>query len=100
MKISRRSLLASVAATGAAALTSGAPRSVRAAAIQMHPKLGDVEANLERAERLIREAIGRRAEWIVLPEFFTSGLAYDLATLPNAPRPLDGAPTQMLRRLA
>src|SRR6185369_9962419 len=46
------------------------------------------------------EAIGQRAEWIVLPEFFTSGLAYDPVNLPNAPRPLDGAPMQMLKRLA
>ena len=100
MRISRRSLLSAAAATGVAAIGLAAQRPVRAAAIQLHPKLGDVSANLERAERLIREAIRQRAEWIVLPEFFTSGLAYDVTTLPNAPRHLDGAPAQMLKRLA
>jgi predicted amidohydrolase len=100
MKISRRSLLAGVAATGAAAIARAAGRLVRVAAIQIHPALADVSGNLERAERLIREAISQRAEWIVLPEFFTSGLAFDPVNLPNAPRPLDGAPMQMLKRLA
>jgi predicted amidohydrolase len=100
MKISRRSLLVGVAAAGAAAVARAAQKPVRVAAIQIHPKLADVSANLERAEQLIREAIGQRAEWIVLPEFFTSGLAFDPVNLPNAPRPLDGAPMQMLKRLA
>jgi predicted amidohydrolase len=100
MTISRRSLLVGVAATGVATIARAAHRPVRAAAIQLHPTLADVSANLERAERLIRDAIGQRAEWIVLPEFFTSGLAFDPVNLPNAPRPLDGAPMQMLKRLA
>jgi predicted amidohydrolase len=73
---------------------------LRVAAVQIHPVLADVSANLERAEQLIREAIRQRAEWIALPEFFTSGLAFDPVNLPNAPRPLDGAPMQMLKRLA
>jgi predicted amidohydrolase len=100
MNISRRSLLAGVAATGAAAIARAAQKPVRVAAIQIHPKLADVSANLERAEQLILEAVRQRAEWIVLPEFFTSGLAYDPVNLPNAPRPLDGEPLQMLKRLA
>ena len=100
MKISRRSLLAGVAATSVGAIARAATKSVRVAAIQIHPKLADVNGNLERAERLIREALSHRAEWIVLPEFFTSGLAYDGVNLPNAPRPLDGAPMQLLKRLA
>jgi len=100
MKISRRSLLVGVATTGAAAIARAAQKPVRVAAIQIHPKLADVSANLERSEQLIREALKQRAEWIVLPEFFTSGLAYDPVNLPNAPRPLDGAPVQMLKRLA
>ena len=91
MKISRRSFFVGVAATGAAAVVRAAQRPVRVAAIQIHPKLADVSANLERAEQLIREAIGQRAEWIVLPEFFTSGLAFEFELLPKAPRPLDAA---------
>ena len=100
VKISRRSLLIGVTATGAAAIARAAQRPVRVAAIQIHPTLADFSGNLERAERLIREAISQGAAWIVLPEFFTSGLAFDPVNLPNAPRPLDGAPTQMLKRLA
>ena len=100
MKISRRALLAGAAATGAGVLVRAAPRSVRVAAIQLHPKLADVSANLARSEQLIQEAISQRAEWIVLPEFFTSGLAYDPVNLPNAVRPVDGAPTQLLQRMA
>ena len=99
-KISRRALITGVAATGAAVIARAAQRPVRVAAIQIHPTLADVSANLERAERLIREAIGQRAEWIALPEFFTSGLAFDPVHLPDAPRPLDGAPMQMLKKLA
>jgi predicted amidohydrolase len=100
MKISRRTLLAGLAATGATAVARAAQKPVRVAAIQIHPKLADVSANLERSEQLIREALRQRAEWVVLPEFFTSGLAFDPVNLPNAPRPLDGAPMQMLKRLA
>ena len=100
MKISRRTLLSGAAATAMTAVGLKAQRPVRGAAIQLQPKLGDVSANLERAERLIREAIAQRADWIVLPEFFTSGLAYEFELLPKAPRPLDGEPMQMLKRLA
>jgi predicted amidohydrolase len=99
-KISRRSLLAGVAAVGAGAIVRAARRPVRVAAIQLHPKLADVSANLETAERLIREALAQRAEWIVLPEFFTSGLAYESVHLPDAPQPLDGKPMTLLKRLA
>jgi predicted amidohydrolase len=99
-RISRRSLLISVAAAASAASARAAQRPVRVAAIQIHPTLADVSANLERAERLIRDAISARAKWIVLPEFFTSGLAFDPVNLPNAPRPIDGAPMQLLKRLA
>ena len=69
--ISRQSLLKGVVATGAAAIAGAAQRAVRVAAVQLHPVLGDVSGNLERAEQLIREAIRQRAEWIALPEFFT-----------------------------
>jgi predicted amidohydrolase len=100
MTISRRSLLSGAAAAAAAAVGLSAQRPVRGAAIQLHPKLGDVSANLERVERLIRVAITQRADWIVLPEFFTSGLAYEFETLPRAPRPIDGEPMQMLKKLA
>jgi predicted amidohydrolase len=69
------------------------------AAVQMHPTLGDVEANCRVAERLADEAFDRGADWVVLPEFFTSGMAFHPSLL-DAARPADGEPTQLLRRLA
>lgn len=72
------------------------PRRIRAAAIQMQPRLGDVAANLAQAEQLLDEAIRRGAEWIMLPEMFTSAAAFheDMIT---AIRPLDGAPAKLLK---
>jgi len=74
-------------------------RSIRVAALQMTPKLGDAEANLQQAEQLIRQAQQRGAEWIVLPEMFTSAAAFHPDIL-RAIRPIDGRPAQMMRRLA
>src|SRR5687768_8158711 len=65
MEISRRSLLVGVAVTGASVLARAAQNRVRVAAIQLHPKLADVSANLAQSEQMIREAIRQRAEWIV-----------------------------------
>lgn len=78
-------------------LAPSAKRKV--AAIQMTPKLGDVEANLAQAERLVREASRRGAEWIVLPEAFTSAAAFHENTI-RAIRPLNGAPATLLKDLA
>ena len=61
-KITRRTLLSGAAVTAATAVGLMAQRPVRGAAIQLQPKLGDVSGNLERAERLIREAIVQRAD--------------------------------------
>jgi len=58
-KISRRSLLLGLTAVGAGTIARATTRPVRVAAIQIHPKLADVGANLERAERLIRDASAR-----------------------------------------
>jgi predicted amidohydrolase len=69
------------------------------AAIQLEPVIGDVAANLDRSERLAGDAAAAGAEWIVLPEFFTTGVAFreDLAGVALAP---DGAATTLLRDLA
>lgn len=72
---------------------------IRAAAVQMQPVLGDVDANLARAERLIRAAFEKKAEWVILPEFFTSGMAFHPVML-DAARPVEGEPLQLLQRLA
>jgi len=72
---------------------------LRAAAIQMSPKLGDVASNLEQAEQGIREAMRKGAQWIILPEMFTTAAAFHPNML-KAIVPLDGAPLQLLKRFA
>ena len=75
------------------------PPSIRVAAVQMTAELANVDANLLKVERLTRMAFDRGARWVVLPEFFTSAIAFhpDMA---SATRELDGPPTQLLRKLA
>ena len=46
---------------------------MRAAAIQMEPVLGDVAENLRRAELLVEDAAAAGADWIIPPEFFSTG---------------------------
>jgi predicted amidohydrolase len=72
---------------------------VRAAAIQMDTVVADVAANLDACERLGDAAAADGADWILLPEFFTTGIAFreELADAALAP---DGAATDLLRDLA
>lgn len=72
---------------------------IRMAAIQMYAEFGEVDANLEQAERLVREAFAQGAEWVILPEFFTSAMGFHPKML-DAARPSDGEPYQLLLRLA
>lgn len=74
-------------------------RSIRVAAVQMTAELANVEANLLKVERLTRLAFDRGARWVVLPEFFTSGIAFhpDMA---SATREVNGSPAQVLSKLA
>ena len=69
------------------------------AAIQMTPKLGDVQSNLKQAEHLIRQAQKEGAQWIVLPEMFTSAVAFHEDMLKSI-QPADGPPLQLLKRLS
>ncbi len=73
--------------------------TIRVAAIQMKAELGEVEINLAKADRLVREAFAKQAKWVILPEFFTSAMAVHQKML-DAARPLDGKPTQLLKTLA
>jgi predicted amidohydrolase len=72
---------------------------VRAAAIQLEPVVADVDANLAACERLADAAAAAGADWIALPEFFTTGIAFreELADAALAP---DGEATDLLRSLA
>ena len=73
--------------------------NIRVAAIQMRAKVGAVASNISRAESLVREAFRRGAEWVILPEFFTSALAFAPSML-SAWLPLEGPALELLRTLA
>jgi predicted amidohydrolase len=72
---------------------------VRVAAVQLEPRIADVGANLDACERLADRAAAEGAQWIVLPEFFTTGMGFvpELAGAALAP---DGAATELLLGLA
>jgi N-carbamoylputrescine amidase len=72
---------------------------IRMAAIQMRTKVGAVASNLSRADSLVREAFRRGAQWVILPEFFTSGGAFAPSML-SAWLPLEGPALELLRNLA
>jgi predicted amidohydrolase len=74
-------------------------QTIRAAAVQMQAAFGDVDANLEQTDHLVRRAFNQGAEWVILPEFFTSGIGFHPAML-DAARPVDGAPARLLLDLA
>jgi deaminated glutathione amidase len=72
---------------------------LKAAALQLEAEVGNIDANLELCEHYADRAAADGADWIVLPEFFSSGVAYRPELAQNAPPP-DGAPTRLLRDLA
>lgn len=72
---------------------------IRIAAIQLEPVIGDVAENLRRCRALGEQAGAAGVDWIVLPEFFTTGMAFSDA-IADAALPPDGAGTQLLRELA
>jgi N-carbamoylputrescine amidase len=72
---------------------------IRVAAVQMRAQVGAVERNLSSAEALVGEAFRRGAQWVILPEFFPSAVAFTPAML-SAWQPLEGPPLQLMRRLA
>ncbi|HEY0403146.1 MAG TPA: carbon-nitrogen hydrolase family protein [Blastococcus sp.] len=67
----------------------------RVAAVQMQAVLGDVDANLELAERAVNAAVRDGARLVALPEFFTSGVAF-LPEVAAAAQPADGPAVQAL----
>jgi len=84
---------------GSATALTGAGQTVLAAAIQFEPQIGDVPENLRRAERLGRQAGEAGARLIVLPEFFSTGMAFAPAIRDEVLR-TDGAPFVLLQCLA
>jgi predicted amidohydrolase len=74
-------------------------QQLRAAAIQMTARLGDVPTNLAQAEHLARAALSKGAQLIIFPEMFSSAMGFHDDVL-RAIRPIDGAPTQLMQKLA
>jgi len=72
---------------------------MRVGAVQMKARLGDVEGNLRRAEGLLDEAFSRGCEMVILPEFFTSAMAFHPSML-SAALPFDGPALEMMRGAA
>jgi len=97
--IDRRSFAKGLLSTGVAAGFSmpgiaQSTQQVRAAAIQMTAKLGDVSANLAQAEQLARAALSQGAQLVVFPEMFSSAMGFHDKVL-RAIRPIDGAPKKI-----
>jgi predicted amidohydrolase len=72
---------------------------LRVAAVQLRTVVGDITANLAACERLAGAAALEGAEWIVLPEFFTTGVGF-LPELAERSLPPDGIATELLLSLA
>ncbi|NVM00901.1 MAG: carbon-nitrogen hydrolase family protein, partial [Candidatus Helarchaeota archaeon] len=72
---------------------------MKIAAIQMLAEFANVEANLKIAERLANQAFSEGAEWVILPEFFTSAMGFHEKMLDVA-RPINDKPLQLLKDLA
>ncbi len=87
-------------ARGAGGGGGGAKVSTRIAVVQPALELGEVQANLARVEDLVRDAHREHGPAvIVLPEGISSPNVY-APVIREVPLPVDGAPLQLLRRLA
>ncbi len=65
----------------------------------MVAELGNTKKNLSQASFLVRQAIDLGAQLIVLPEFFTSAVAFNTCML-DCIQPLDGPAMRLLQELA
>jgi predicted amidohydrolase len=72
---------------------------MRIAAIQTETIVGDIDANLAGCERLANQAAREGAEWILLPEFFTTGMGF-IPQLARCALPMDGQATALLLSLS
>lgn len=67
--------------------------------MQIKADLGNIDHNLEACERQADRAAAAGAGWIVLPEFFSTGVAFLPELSLDAPA-IDGEPTRLLTDLA
>ena len=73
--------------------------AIRIAAIQLEPAVGELAENVRRCRALADEAGAAGAEWIILPEFFTTGMGF-VDAIAGAALPPHGAATQLMQELA
>jgi predicted amidohydrolase len=73
--------------------------TIKVAACQMKVEVGNVEANLAQAEHLIEEGFRKGARWVLVPEFFTTGMAYH-PSVRNGALPFDGPARELLTGVA
>jgi len=74
-------------------------KPIKVAAIQMCAEFGNVEANLRKAEILLQSALQQGAKWVILPEFFTSGVGFHTDLL-EAALPLEGPALSLMHEMA
>jgi N-carbamoylputrescine amidase len=72
---------------------------LKVAAVQMVARLADTRYNLERAETLVERAFAGGCEMVILPEFFTSAVAFHTDML-EAALPFEGPALELIRGLA
>lgn len=72
---------------------------MKVAAVQMKAELADVDANLKKARSLADQAFRSGAQWVILPEFFTSAVGFSKKML-HAAQFLDGPAMAMLKQTA
>jgi len=72
---------------------------IKAAAVQMTAEPAKIDANLKKAHAIVSQAFSRGAEWVILPEFFTTAMVFNRNML-NAVSSFNGKPIQMMKRLA
>jgi predicted amidohydrolase len=72
---------------------------MKVAAVQLEPVVADVAENLRRCRALGDEAGAMGAKWIILPEFFTTGMGF-VDAMADTALPPDGAGLQLLQELA
>jgi len=72
---------------------------MKVAAVQMMADLANVQTNMDKARSLAEKAFRSGAEWVILPEFFTSALGFS-RKMKQATQAFDGPPMDLLISLA
>ena len=73
--------------------------AIKVAVAQMNSIAGNVDANLEKVEALMRSAAHLKTQLVIVPETFTTG--YDVADkLPDVADTIPGRTTDRIGRLA